>query len=310
MCSKRYILLAVLCPLLILASCSKNADDGTAPTRWGKENYYNKFLWKKHIPDTLYRTIKFEFNQDARIYMDRPLRLGLYKKTDSGKMLPVTDKEMEVFVDDNKCQGNIINVEPGTDQLKVGIVFRPEAENKVHHWFFRAVDDGGLERINDMDPDTYNADNASLLDIEAEKNKVWNPLAEGLTLASIVLLAAFLVWMLILKAIFFPTFRVGKILLSDPAPYNSLKRLRGYRQLILTKTNQKQSFFNRLFTGKILCEVNELWASSVTIEPKDKSSVRLRCPKDYMADARVLKKNVDYTIQNMTTGTKTTIKIL
>ena len=89
MCSKRFLILAVLCPLMLLASCGKKADEANAPTRWGKENYYDKFLWKKHVPDTLYRTIEFDFNQDAKNYMDKPLRLGLFKKTDSGKMLPV-----------------------------------------------------------------------------------------------------------------------------------------------------------------------------------------------------------------------------
>lgn len=309
MCSKRLFLLAVLCPLLLLASCNKEANNVNAPTRWGKENYYDKFLWKKHVPDTLYRTIEFDFNQDARNYMDKPLRLGLFKKTDSGKMLPVTENEMEVFVDGQKCPSNIIDVQPGTDQLKVGIVFKPEAENKVHHWFFRAVDDGGLERINDMDPDTYKADNASLMDIEVDKNKVMNPLAMGTALTTLLLLAALLVWLFVMKAIFFPTFRVGKIQLSDPVPYNTLKRMRGYRKMILTNKQPKQGFFDRVFAGKILYEVNDLWTSEVVIEPKDRNSVRLRCPKDFMADARVLKKNQEYTIQNMTTSTKTKIKI-
>ena len=309
MCSKRFLILAVLCPLMLLASCGKKADDPNAPTRWGKENYYDKFLWKKHVPDTLYRTIEFDFNQDAKNFMDKPLRLGLFKKTDSGKMLPVTDTEMEVFVDGQKCQNNIIDIQPGTDQVKVGIVFKPDAENKVHHWFFRAVDDGGLERINDMDPDTYNADNASLMDIEVDKNKVMNPLAMGTALTSLLLLAALLVWLFVMKAIFFPTFRVGKIQLSDPVPYNTLKRMRGYRKMILTNKQPKQGFFDRVFAGKILYEVNDLWTSDVVIEPKDRNSVRLRCPKDFMADARVLKKNQEYTIQNMTTSTKTKIKI-
>ena len=309
MCSKRLIILAVLCPLLLLASCNKEANNVNAPTRWGKENYYDKFLWKKHVPDTLYRTIEFDFNQDARNYMDKPLRLGLFKKTDSGKMLPVTENEMEVFVDGQKCPSNIIDVQPGTDQLKVGIVFKPEAENKVHHWFFRAVDDGGLERINDMDPDTYKADNASLMDIEVDKNKVMNPLAMGTALTTLLLLAALLVWLFVMKAIFFPTFRVGKIQLSDPVPYNTLKRMRGYRKMILTNKQPKQGFFDKVFAGKILYEVNDLWTSDVVIEPKDRNSVRLRCPKDFMADARVLKKNQEYTIQNMTTSTKTKIKI-
>lgn len=309
MCSKRFLILAVLCPLMLLASCGKKADEPNAPTRWGKENYYDKFLWKKHVPDTLYRTIEFDFNQDAKDFMDKPLRLGLFKKTNSGKMLPVTESEMEVFVDGQKCPQNIIDVQPGTDQLKVGIVFKPEAENKVHHWFFRAVDDGGLERINDMDPNTYQADNASLMDIEVDKNKVMNPLAMGTALTTLLLLAALLVWLFVMKAIFFPTFRVGKIQLSDPIPYNTLKRMRGYRKMILTNKQPKQGFFDRVFAGKILYEVNDLWTSEVVIEPKDRNSVRLRCPKDFMADARVLKKNQEYTIQNMTTSTKTKIKI-
>lgn len=308
MCSKRMILLAVLCPLMLMVSCGKKTDEN-APTRWGKTNYYDKFLWKKHVPDTLYRTIEFDFNQDAKNYMEGPLRLGLFKKTDSGKMLPVTENEMEVFVGGQKCQGNIIDVQPGTDQLKVGIVFNPAAENKVHHWFFKPVDDAGLERINDMDPDTYNADNASLLDIEAEKNKVMNPLEEGTLFTLAFLVAALLVWMFVLKPIFFPTFRVGKVQLSDPVPYNSLKRVRGYRKMILTNKKVKQGFFDKAFAGKILYETNQLWTSDVVIEPKDRKSVRLRVPKDSMADARVLKTNQEYTIQNMTSGTKTKIKI-
>ena len=241
--------------------------------------------------------------------MEKPLRLGLFKKTDTGKMLPVMENEMEVFVDGRKCPDNIIDVEPDTELLKVSIVFNNDAENKVHHWFFRAVDDGGLERINDMDPDTYNADNASLMDVEAEKHEVMNPLAEGFLLTTIFLIAALLVWLLALKAIFFPTFRVGKVQVQDPVPYNSFKRVRGYRKMILTNKMPKQGFLNKIFAGKILYEVNELWTSPVVIEPKDKNSVRLRCPKDFMADARVLKKNQEYTIQNMTTSKKTKIKI-
>ena len=309
MCTKKIFLLAAICPLIVLASCGKKTDDGTAPTRWGKENFYNKFLWKKHKPDTLYRTIEFDFNQDAKTFMDKPLRLGLYKKTDSGKMLPVTENEMEIFIEGQKCPNNIIDVKPATEQLKVGIVFNPKAENKVHHWFFKAVDDGGLERINDMDADTFNSDNASLMDIEVHKNKVMNPLAAGTLITAILLAAAFLVWLFIMKAIFFPTFKVGKIHLTDPAPYNSLKRMRGYRKMILSNKVTKQSFLNKWFTGKILYEINDLWTSEIVIEPRDRNSVRLRCPREYMADSRVLQKNRDCTIQNMNTNTKTIINI-
>ena len=309
MCNKRLFLLAVLCPLMLLASCGKKSDDATAPTRWGKSDYYEKFLWKKHVPDTLYRTMEFDFNDDAKNYMQEPLRLGLFKKTDSGKMQLVTESEMEVFVDGKQCEGNVIVVNSGTELLKVGLVFKPEAENKVHHWFFRPVNDGGLDRINDMDPETYNADNASLMDIEVEKHKVMNPLAETTVLLGILILVLLAVWFIVLKAIFFPTFKVSKVQLFDPVPYSSLNNVRGYRKMVMTDKSCKQGFFDKVFLGKIRYEVNPIWNAEVVIEPKDKKSVRLRYPRSYMADARVLNAHQEYTIENMTTGTKTKIKI-
>ena len=310
MCYNRILLSATFCLLMLFASCKKKVEDETAPTRWGRENYYEKFLWKKHVPDTLYKTMEFDFSQDAKNFMDKPLRLGLYKKTDSGKMMPVTGSEMTVYMDDKRCEDNIIDVEPGTDQLKVGIVFNPDAENKVHHWFFRAVDDGGLERINDMAPDVFNSDNASLMDIEVEKHKVMNPLKECVLIIGMVLLAALLVWLFVLKRMFFPIFRVGKVVLTDPIPYNSLKKLRGYRKMVMTNKIVKQSALSMLFTGKIQYEVNQIWTSDVTIEPRDRKSVRLRYPSNsYIANAHVLKTNEEYTIQNITTGNKTIIKV-
>lgn len=309
MCFEKFVFLAVLCPLALVAACGKRSDAPDAPTRWGKDNYYDKFLWKKHVPDTLYKTLEFDFNQDAKTYMDRPLRLGLFKRADGGRMLPVKEDEMEVFVNGQQCENNIIDVPSATGRLKVGIVFNNEAENKVHHWFFRAVDNGGLERINDMSPGVFNADNASLMSIVVEKHKIMNPLAQGTVFTAVFLIAALLVWLLVLKAIFYPTFRVGRVQIFDPVPYNSLKRLRGYRKMVLSNKRQKHGFFDKVFTGKILYETNDLWTDDIVIEPRDKNSVRLICPKGFMADARVLKKNQEYTIQNMASGAKTKIKI-
>lgn len=308
MCSKKIVLLLIIFSQ-VFAACGRKAMSGDIPTCWGKTNYYDSFLWKKHVPDTLYRTIEFDFNQDAKNFMTEPLKLRLFKKTDSDEMSPVTESEMEVFVDGRKCQGNILDIYPGTEKLSVGLVFNPDAENKVHHWFFKPAADGGLDRINDMGPDIFNADNSSLLDIEVEKHRVMNPLKEGMLFAAAILIASLLVWIFVLKPIIFPTFRVGRVQLSDPVPYSSLKHIRGYRKVILTDKKQKQNVFNKFFTGKILYDVNQLWISDIIIEPKDKKSVRLRCTKDFMVDARVLKTNQEYTIQNMVSGKKTKIKI-
>lgn len=307
MSSNRLIILLAF-PALLLCACNKE-NDKNAATRWGKENYYKDFLWKKHVPDTLYREIAFDFNDDAKNFMSEPLQLGLFKKTDSGKMLQVMENEMEVFVGGAKCENNVITVEPGTEKIKVGLVFNPAAENKVHHWYFKTVNDGGLERINDMDADTFNNPESSLMEVEAEKDKVMNPLAEGSMFTGVFLFAVLLVWLFVLKLIFFPTFKVGKIILSDPVPYMSQKRLRGTRKLILTKNKSSQSGINRFLTGKIIYDVNPMWTSDIVIEPRDRNSVRVRASKEYMTNAHTMKVHNEYTIQNMTTGTKTKVKI-
>lgn len=307
MLSKTSSFIAIVA-VLALASCAKEVDN-TSETRWGKEKYYSDFLWKKHVSDTLYRELAFDFNEDAKNYMDEPLQLGLFKKTDSGKMLPVMQNEMEVFVDGDKCENNIIIVSSNVEKLKVGIVFNPNAENKVHHWFFKPIKDGGLERINDMDADTFNNPDSSLMEVEAEKQKIMNPLAEGTMLTGFLLLAVLLAWFIALKHMIFPTFRVGKITLTDPVPYMCQKKLRGCRQLILTNKKPKQNGFNKFFTGEIRYDVNPMWTTVIVIEPRDRNSVRVRASKEYLTDARTMKVHNEYTIQNMTTGTITKVKI-
>lgn len=302
------ILIYIFSTLLCLCSCSDDNSQNLV-TSWGKEEFYEDFMWKKYVPDTLYRQIAFDFNDDAKNYMTEPLQLGLFKKTDSGKMVPVLDNEMEVFANGVKCPDNIISVSPDTETVLVGIVFNPKAENKVHHWFFKPVNDGGAERINDMDPEMFNSPNSSLLELEVEKNKIMNPLAVGTLAFGIILISALLIWLLLLKFIFYPTFKVGKIMLCDPVPYMCQKSLRGCRKLVLTKNKSSQSFLNRLFTGRVIYDVNSMWTSDIVIIPRDRKSVKAITTAEYMMDSKIMKIHNDYTICNTATGTKTKVTI-
>lgn len=308
MCNKKLILWAVCSSLaIILGSCTEDSDSRNPS--WGKTDCYEQFLWKKYVPDTLSRVIRFDFNEDARNYMREPLQLALFKKTDGGKMLPLTEFEAEVFADGVKCADNIVRVTPDMESIVLGIVFNPQAESKVHHYYFRVINDGGLDRINDMDSGGYNADNTSLMEVEAEKRDILNPLAQASIAFAIIVIAALLVWLIVLKPIFFPVFKVSRVQLVDPVPYSSMKRIRGYRLLVLTNKQPSQGIVSQIFTGKILYEVNALWEDNVFVEPRDRKSVRLRCPKAYSATARILKANQEYTITNNNSGTKTKIKI-
>ena len=314
MSAKRFIL-SLLGVAAMLCACSEKevSVSGTPIAQWGKSKYYEDFLWKKWKPDTLKQTLVFEFNDDAVNFMQKPLQLALYKKSESGKMIRVKDNEMRVFVDGKPANNNVISIIPkkGDDEtvVNVGIVFDPTADNKIHHWYFKPTDAAGLERINDLNPEEFGDEASSLMDIQVEKAKVANPLATGTTILGFILLAVLVLWLAVLQYIFFPRFKVRSILLTDPAPYMARKTILRARQVVLTSKRQSQGIIGQVFTGKIIYEVNDIWTSDIIIVPRDRQSVRVSSSKGYLIDGRRLMRNQEYTIQNESTKTKTIIKI-
>ena len=290
---------------IVTVSCNKvNVENAVL---WGKTNTYDPFLWKKQVPDTLKQTLCFDFNDDAVRYLSTPLKLGVFKKDDNGHLRQVKTDEMELFVNGKAVEGNTISVNSSESEIEVGVVFSPNAKDKIHHWYIKPIDTAGLDRINDKD--SYGQDEA-IMEIKLQKRHVMNPLAEGLMWFGITILAALILWFVVLKQMFFPTFRITRLQLVGPEPYLSQLKIKGYRMCILTASPQKQNWFNRVFTGAIKYEINPMWSAPVVFEPRDKKTVRVRPDKNtYSVDAGFLKTNIDYVIVNEITKIKTIMKI-
>lgn len=290
---------------VLFISCDNGNDKNVV--LWGKTNSYDPFLWKKQVPDTLKHTLCFDFNEDAQRYLSSPLRLGVFKKDADGRLRQVEADEMQLFVNGQAVEGNIISVDASQKEVEAGVVFNPDAENKMHYWYIKPVDVAGLDRINDRD--SYGEDEA-VMEIKLRKRHVMNPLAEGLMWIGIIVLAALVLWFVVFKHIFFPVFRVTRLQLTGPEPYLSQLRIKGCRKCILSADPKKQSLLNKVFAGEIKYVVNPLWSAPVELEPRDRKSVRIRPDKNtYSTDANLLKTNEDHVIVNETTKAKTTIRI-
>lgn len=304
MLRNKFFLFLVFAVTMGMTACDR-ADDQVVV--WGKTNTYDPFLWKKQVPDTLKQTLCFDFNDDAMRYVSEPLQLGVFKKDANGHLRPVGEDEMELFVNGRPAEGNIIRVNTNESEVEVGVVFRPNAENKMHYWYVKPINNAGLDRINDKD---YYGSDEALMEIRLRKRHIMNPLAQGLMWFGIAILAALVLWFAILKHVFFPPFRVTRLVLTGPEPYFSQLKIKGYRKCILTNAPQKQNWFDRVFAGAIKYEVNALWSAPVVFEPRDKRSIRVRPDKHtYRTDARQMKVNVDYELVNETTKAKTMMKI-
>lgn len=105
----------------------------------------------------------------------------------------------------------------------------------------------------------------------------WNPLKTVLFWTAIVLLAALVLWLVVLKRIFFPTIAVGRVDLTGPGSYYLSKEIKGHRRVVLTAKRRSQNALSRLFTGKILYVRADHFTPEITIEPAvGKKRVKVR----------------------------------
>lgn len=301
---------AVICMISSLVMTGCNYEIDAAPSSWGCTKTYDDFLWKKHVPDTLTRTLCFNFNEDSKNHLSDPLVLGIFKKDETGRYVRVLEDEMQLFVNKRLIKDNTITIPPTIEKLSIGVVFTKKAASKVHYWYIKVIKDGGLDRINNAAPLQFNDESTALMEITAEKKNIWNPLAEGLTYGFSTLLIALLVWLTILKPIIYPTFKIGNISILG-SDFSNVIRAKGFLKIVLTSSKEKanQGFFEKLFLGKVKFVVDPRWTSDVTFETKDKNSIRIRLGGDYMVDSRILKKSQEYTLENIHTGNKAKLVI-
>lgn len=284
-----YIPLFILL-FFIVTSC-KNKDEDKA-TYWGKTMYYSDFLWKKYEPTQMTRKIHFDFNEDASTLQN--IKFGIFKKENGNYTFPLED--IQLFKNGQLCLENVFSVNGDETEADITIVFKPNAPKGLHKWYIKLIDNTGLDRINDQSINKYNAPIA--LEWFAKKEHVWNPLAFLLTGIIISIVILFLIWNLILKKMFYPTFQVSSIIISSPYFFNT--KLKNYRKIVFTNRRKKQSLFNRIFTGKVIYSVNSVWTSPCEFIPRDKKSIRM-ISKDYIINSSttVLQQGTNYTIINI-----------
>lgn len=126
----------------------------------------------------------------------------------------------------------------------------------------------------------------------------------------ILILAALILWFLIIKHFLYPTIGVKTIQINDP--YFSKVNVKGKRRVVFTNVKMKQGLLSRIFTGEILYKKNEVWSSPLAFEcGAKKKTLRVMRTKDYTFDpyTSILKAPNDYVVENVNDKTKIKITI-
>lgn len=259
----------------------------------GDAEWYDSFLfWGAKEQDTLKVDLKAMFNDEAKkdgsVVILAPLQLprggeqGHYRLLLNGEPIegPITFDASNM-----------------PDKCVLGLVFDDNAEEGKHYVTLRFKDKKNLETINGAPAKDFE------VTLRAEYDVEWNPLKTILMWLGLIILGALILWFLIFKHIFFPTFKVGSVMVTDP--YYSNIRIKGARRLIFSNRKIEQSALNKLFTGTVLCNVNGCWSQPLVMEPA-KKKIRVERNRTYVFDpyGAQLNPHTDYVVENTETNEK------
>ena len=274
MLSKNRYYIALIFVINMLTSCEREVDSSML---WGKTDYYTDFLFVNYEPVKMTKTICFEANDDA-IGNVGNVKMGLFKQKEDGAYAPIKD-EIIIYKNDEVCINNEIIITPQDKEIQLGIEFTPKADEGIHKWFLKVLDNGGFDRINEyaVEDDAL----PLLLEWKAEKNVIINPLKLGLNTFLAIIAIALIIWMFILKPQAYPTFKLKKLYILYDGRQVPV-RLSRVHKIVCTSHSKSQGIFSKWFMGDVIYVKDNYWIpGDVVIMPKDKKSVKVRFSTQY-----------------------------
>lgn len=292
-------LFTLLFVLLSFWSCNKTIEHPNKVI-WGSTDYYEKFLHKEYKPLIMKHGLEFEFNEDAQRLLKRDVKLELVEIDEQDKF--VSAKGIKLYKNGIICENNILKINAVEKSVELGIEFTGEATEGNHTLYLLVNDNGGLDRIDDLD--LSSTDNLVLAhEWVVRKDDVYNPLAK-LLFWIIASLLSLLTIAIIITRINNPTFGIRQLRIEYYntegeliPPYKNVKIKRCYK-IICTRNQLKQSVISRLFYGKVAFVVNNFWEKDICLKPKSSSKNTIR----------IVNNSYDSLINSLNKGTPTEFK--
>lgn len=292
---KRHKIILASLILICLVSCKKDES-----VSFGTAEYYPSFLWVDEKSTPVTKTFDFEFSEDAK---KDPSCFAEFQFVDKdGK--PISTDVMQVTIDGEKIKNNRFRLSSDVKSKEISFMFSPNAEEGNHQGYLKLIGHN-LERLDEQPLTPNQQVNAFKWTLSYDKVK--NPLAEVLIFIGLGILGLLFLWFALFRWMVYDYIKVGSMRVVEP--YYSSRRIKGARQVILTNRRTKQGRLNKLFTGKIIYEINPVWTNPVVLEPTSKGEVKMKRSDKYTIDPFdfKLKKQEEYTLTNE--DTKERIKL-
>lgn len=261
--------------------------------------WYDSFLWRRAAPDEY---AKWDLTPTFRNYLTN---------SSVDMILSTADKDevdyVAYFNGHALRTGEQFKVTPG-EQAVLEVKFNHNAQPGKKYFELIPTDIQSLDIINDAPADKYTG-----VSLHTTYNVVWNPLQTLFVIGALLLLAMLILWLFLLKRIFFPAIKMSKIEIMGPGTYYASKKIKGARKVILTHKRMSQNIISRIFTGKIRFIRADIFSPELAILPsggKKKVKIHSESPIDSweFCPSSIFGQYEKGTITNRTNGERSEIE--
>jgi hypothetical protein len=223
------------------------------------------FLWiKAHQEDTLRWVLNPIYNQAAK--EDNGVAMFCLK----------SDKDLSnytILYDGNELSSDsTIVIQPTSNAIIEVIIPQTEKDEEIN-LSLREVSSHNLDRINNERPRNATIQLNGVVTTSMS-------LIEIIFWSLIALIVIFLIlWFTIIRNQKYPKFNRG--IINIQSPYYASIKVRGSRMVILGPRVKTQSWFDKVWKGKIVYHTNPIWPCEIEVRPSGKH-MRFRCPSNQL----------------------------
>lgn len=274
-------------------SCQKESSFQGETADFGTVDYYKPFLFFECDTLVLTKNLKYNFNAYS-IEQESKVTVKLVDKSQN----TITNKNIQFFINDNLIENNNFTLDSKKTQrgdLKISLKFLPEYPNGYASGYL-SVSNHSLDVINNNDLNS--SKEKRLFKWEATHRLVMNPLKKWIIYLGAIIVAALLLWFLVLRNKIYSKFKKGKIQILSPY-FKVITISTNTRLIVFTNSYKKQNALSSLFVGKIIYEVNPLFQKDIFLRPGKGTKIKIKLPLGARINPMVnsLKKFNNYSIQ-------------
>ena len=227
---------------------------------FGDASYYDSFLISKASNKPAESTLDINFSEQAKKEGSyAAMKIYFVDKKGEEKLSPAS-QNLTIFINGDELKGDNVRLTPEMSDMTISILGQPITKKGSYY--------GRIELVpSNLDDCSINGA-PEVFKWKFSFDHKWNPLKVGLAWLLAIILSAFLLWMIVLKPIFYPRFGSIQKTFNVPGMAPLIIRFKGARMVVVSASPQrKQSGWNRFWTGKIVYKTHPAFISPIVFKP-------------------------------------------